>query len=126
MDCTLDNLQEMANSSQQEALHKWFDEICKSMDEVELRTSITRQIEYSEVVKELEPAAEAEIPKVPDIVKSGFHCSWLAHILKKPYPIVLKSQDHEVILFQDKFQADMEKQKADNRSCATSTVRSED
>lgn len=41
------------------------------MDEVELRTHISRQIEYSELIKELEPTQEAAIPEVPEVVKSG-------------------------------------------------------
>ena len=45
---------------------------------------------------------------MPEIVKSGFQCSWLAHILEKPEPIVLKSQDPEVIHFQDKLQVNIE------------------
>ena len=57
---------------------------------MELRTSITRQIEYSEVVEELEPGAEAEIPEVPEIVKSGFQCSWLAHILRSQTLLCLR------------------------------------
>jgi hypothetical protein len=48
---------------------------------------------------------------VPDIVKSGFQCSCLSHILKKPDPIILKSQDPEVISFQDKLQAELDAMK---------------
>jgi hypothetical protein len=81
VDYTLDNLQEIAIVFHQEANQKWFDEVCKSKNEMELRTNIIMQIEYSEVVKELEPAAETEILEVLEIVKSGFQCSWLAHIL---------------------------------------------
>jgi len=33
--------------------------------------------------------------------------SLLAHILKKPNPIILRSQDLEVIAFEDKLQADL-------------------
>jgi len=81
------------------------------MDEVELRTYITRKIEYSELAKELEPAPETAIPKVPEVVKSGLQGSWLANFFMKQEPIILKSQDREVIAFQDKLQADMDSRK---------------
>jgi len=75
VDANLDYLQEMVIASEQEALQEWFSEVCRSMDEVELRTCISRQIEYSELIKELEPAQEAAIPEVPKLVKSGLQGS---------------------------------------------------
>jgi len=99
IDCTLDSLQEMLVASQQEILKEWFLEVCRSMDEVELRTDNLRQIEYSKLIKEFETPQEVEIPKVPEIVKSGSQCSWLSRILKKLDPIILTSQYPEVIAF---------------------------
>jgi len=97
-------------ASQQEALHDWFSEVCRSLDEVELKTCITRQIDYSALVKELEPAQEASIPEVPEVVKYGLQGSWLANFFKKPEPIIVRSQDPEVA-YQDKLQADLNSQK---------------
>ena len=106
--CALDSLQEMVVASQQETLEEWFSRLCRSMDEIELKTDYSRHISYSQLLKEYETPQEAEFPEVPDIVKSGFQCSQLSHILKKSDPIILKSQDPEVIVFQDKLQADLD------------------
>lgn len=111
IDCALDSLQEMVVASQHETQKEWFYGVCRSMDEMELRTYYSTQISYSQLLKEYETPQEDEIPEVPDIVKSGFQCSCLSHILKKPDPIILKSQDPEVISFQDKLQAELDAMK---------------
>lgn len=62
-------------------------------------------------MKELEPPQEAVVSEVPEIVKSGLQGSWLANFFKKPEPIIVRSQDPEVIEYQDRFQADLDAQK---------------
>jgi len=57
------------------------------------------------LIKELEPTPEAETPYVPDIVKFGLQGYWLANFFKKPEPVIIRSQDHELIAYQDKLKA---------------------
>ena len=45
--CALDSLQEMVVASQQETLEEWFSRLCRSMDEIELKTDYSRHISYS-------------------------------------------------------------------------------
>jgi len=101
---TMDDLQTIVIASQQEALRKWFEKVCKSMEEVELKKYISRKISDSEFVEEgpLE---------VPEILKSGLQASWLSKFFVKPDHIVIESQEPEIIQFQDKVEVDLQEQK---------------
>lgn len=52
-----------------------------------------------------------EASEVPEIVKCGLQGSWISKFLTKPEKGILKSQDPEVVLFQDQIQEDLEDQK---------------
>jgi len=68
---TINDLQTIVIASKQEALRSWFEQVYKSMDEVELMKDVTRQISDSEFVEEgpLE---------VPEILKHALQASWLS------------------------------------------------
>lgn len=53
MHYTLDNLYTMEIASQQEALQNWFEEVCNNMEEVELKTNISRQSQTLSLYKSM-------------------------------------------------------------------------
>lgn len=85
------------------------------MDEVELRTNISRKITGLELVKESELVEEGS-PEVPEILKSGLQGSWISKFFTRPDQIVVKSQDPEMVQFQDKMEADMQEQKLTSKA----------
>lgn len=53
----------------------------------------------------------SEATKVLEIVKSGLQGSWLSKFFTNPKQVILRSQNPEVVLFQDHMQVDMKEQK---------------
>ena len=43
----------------------------------------------------------SETTEVPEIVKSGLQGCWLSHLFTNHKQVILKSQNPEVVLFQD-------------------------
>jgi len=77
-----------------------------------MKTNISRQLTYYELVTEFDNVEESSrATEVLEIVKSILQGSWLSKFVTKLEKVILKSQNPEVVHFQDQMEANMKEQK---------------